>query len=64
MSRPDNRTYSEATLKVFERTLQLLEKKLDKSTMDGLRALLQEGRMEDVIAIETLLTEAPGGTDR
>jgi hypothetical protein len=64
MSPPDERTYSEATLKVFERTLQLLEKKLDKSTTEGLRTLLREGRMEDAIAIEALLKEAPFGTDR
>jgi hypothetical protein len=64
MSRSDNRIYSEATLKVFERTLQLLEKKLDKSTRDGLSVLLRQGRIEDVAAIEALLTEACGGTDR
>lgn len=64
MSQSDNRTYSEATLKVFERTLELLEKKLDKSARDGLGLLLRQGRMEDVAAIEALLTEASGGTDR
>ena len=64
MGQSGKRTYSEATLKVFERALQLVDKKLDKSTMEGLRALLQEGRMEDVVAIETLLEEAPDGTDR
>lgn len=47
--------YSEATKRVFERSLENLKGKLDDSAVEALRALLAAGNFGDLDAVEEIL---------
>jgi hypothetical protein len=56
--------YSEATRRVFERSLTLLEDRLPAERVAALRALLAEGRLDDLDALEAALDlEEAAGAD-
>lgn len=53
-------TYSEATRRVFERSLILLEGKLPTETIEAIRLLIENGEFTDLDKIEKLLRETGG----
>jgi hypothetical protein len=52
--------YSEATKRVLERALENLKGKLDDERIDALRALVSEGKLADLTAVEEVLRPREG----